>query len=131
MNWDERHEETAWVLVESRGVWGDQTDAAWVEKTPVEVPLRMAPKNKQVATRKRGRNVTMLSHGPCYAPCPPVSSKFKDQYRGLVEGARELQGVWGCPFQWSKGKQDEGGRGCPASAVGSPWRLFKCGRGTC
>lgn len=40
---------------------GDQTDATWVEKTPVEVQLRMDLKNKQVTTRKRGRIVTMLS----------------------------------------------------------------------
>lgn len=57
------------MLVESRGVRGDQTDATWVEKTPVEVPLRMDPKNKQVAARKRGRNVTML-----FQTCPMFTS---------------------------------------------------------
>lgn len=66
MNWDKGHKKIAWMLSEScggegRGEWGDQTNVAQVERTPVEVSPRIDQKAEQAAARKRGRNVTMSS----------------------------------------------------------------------
>lgn len=49
------------MLSESWGYRENKTDLAKVEKTPVEAPLRKDLKNKQVAARKRGRNVIVIS----------------------------------------------------------------------
>lgn len=48
---------------------GDQTDAAQVERTPVEVPFRIDQKAEQAAARERGRNVTRSSQ-----MCPVFTS---------------------------------------------------------